>query len=64
MLLANSSSSVSWEVQGIPTLLKIQQRAADAQYLPNSKLGILLLVKSKLEKVVETRSVGRELSFP
>lgn len=64
MLLANSCPSVSWEGQGTPTLLKIQQRAADAQYLPNSKLALFLLEKSKLEKLVETRSVGRELSFP
>lgn len=50
MLLANSPSSGSWGVQGTPTLLKIQQRAVDAQYLPNSKLGLFLLEKPKLEK--------------
>lgn len=63
-LLANGSSSVSWEAQGTPTPRKIKRRAAVAECQPNSKLGLFLLEKSKLEKLAETRSVGRELGFP
>jgi len=63
-LLANNSSSASREVQGTPTPLKIPPRAAAAPCLPNSRIGLFLLEKSKLEKSVVTRSVGRELGFP
>lgn len=64
MLLAHSSSSASGEAQGIPTPLKIPLRAAVTGCLPNSRLGLFLLEKSKLEKLVVTRNAGRELGFP
>lgn len=64
MLLAHGSSSASGEVQGIPAPLKIAPRAAVTGCLPNSRLGLFLLEKSKLEKLVVTRNAGRELGFP
>lgn len=62
-LLANSTSSASWEVRGTSTPLKMPPWDAVTWCPPNGKLGLFLL-KIKLEKSVVTRSVGRELGFP